>query len=900
MSDDPRHDVTWGLVVAGGGEADREPWREALAASGCRMTVRRVEGLEGVRAALEQGDGEVVLADVDAPGLVLPEVLGELRRRFPDVPLVLLGNRAGEEAALELLKQGVWDLVLKDRLDRLGPVLERARREARGRRERRAAEVRVRESAALYHSLVEQLPHAVFRLDWEGRITFANRRYCEVIGRPLEELLGRTDRELFPPELAEKYWADSRRVMEAGVVHEAVERHVDREGRTGWVQVVKSPQRDAEGGIVGAQCLFWDVTARHLAEEALLASEARLRSLGDNLPGGALYQLLSPAGGGNRYTHVGAGIERLFGIPVAAILEDPKPFWALIVEEDRPRLAALQERSARELTPFECEFRQRAVDGQVRWVVARSVPRRMAEGATVWDGVVLDITDRKRAELQHELLATAIGQAAEAVVITDAGGVIEYVNPAFEKITGYTRAEAIGQTPRVLKSGRHDPEFYRRMWSTLTQGQSWSGRFTNRRKDGSLFEEEATISPVRDPSGRIAHFVGVKRDITREVELEAQFRQAQKMEAIGQLAGGVAHDFNNLLAVILMQAELGELGTKLPKPAATALGEVKRAAGKAASLTRQLLLFSRSQIMQSRVLDLNEVVSGIYRMLQRIVGEDIRLRRKLEAGPLWTYADSGMLDQVLLNLSVNARDAMPEGGSLSIETATRVVAPDEPCPGPGVGPGRYVGMIVADTGCGIPPEVMPRIFEPFYTTKEPGRGTGLGLATVFGIVQQHQGWIEVESRPEQGTTFRIYLPASDQAGAAPDPERKQAPPRGSETILVVEDDPDVRMAVRMVLARHGYRVFDADRARDALEILDRLGGDVQLILTDLVLPEGMNGRDLAVRAQSDHPEIQVVFMSGYSPELAGRQLELGPGQAFLSKPVTAELILETVARCLAR
>ncbi len=789
MSAGAGHGKTLRLVIVGEGEAGGEAWANQLASSGCRVTARRVAGMEALREALDPGEAEVVLAEFGTPGTVFREVLGDLRRRYPDVPLVLLTERSGEEAALELLKEGVWDLVLKDRLDRLGSVLERARQEALARRERRAAEVRVRETAALYHSLVEQLPHAV-------------------------------------------------------------------------------------------------------------SSEARLRSLGDNLPGGALYQLVSAPGGGNHYTHVGAGIERLFGMPVATILEDPKPYWALIVEEDRPRLAALQEQSARELTPFECEFRQRTVDGEVRWVVARSVPRRLSDGATVWDGVVLDITDRKRAQLQHELLATAIEQAAEAVVITDAGGVIEYVNPAFEKTTGYTRAEAIGQTPRVLKSGQHDLEFYRRMWSTLVRGQSWSGRFTNRRKDGSLFEEEATISPVRDPSGRIAHFVGVKRDITREVELEAQFRQAQKMEAIGQLAGGVAHDFNNLLAVILMQAELGEFSTTLPKEAADALGEVKRAAGKAASLTRQLLLFSRSQIMQSRVLDLNEVVSGIYRMLQRIVGEDIRLSRKLEAGPLWTYADSGMLDQVLLNLSVNARDAMPEGGSLTIETATRVIGPDESPPVPGVRPGRHVGMIVADTGCGIPPEVMPRIFEPFFTTKEPGRGTGLGLATVFGIVQQHEGWIEVESAPGKGTTFRIFVPASEQGGTVSVPEPKKSPPRGSETILVVEDDPDVRMAVRMVLAQHGYRVFDADQAREALEILDRLGGDVQLILTDLVLPEGMNGRELAARAQSDHPEVKVVFMSGYSPELAGRQLELGPGQAFLPKPVTAELILETVRRCL--
>ena len=389
------------------------------------------------------------------------------------------------------------------------------------------------------------------------------------------------------------------------------------------------------------------------------------------------------------------------------------------------------------------------------------------------------------------------------------------------------------------------------------------------------------------------------RDISEQRRLEEQLRQSQKLEAIGQLAGGVAHDFNNILAVILMQSELITKRGGLPEPAREGIQQIRAAAERAANFTRQLLLFSRRQVMQPRDLDLNEVVTNLAKMLRRIIGEDVHLELHLHPAPLMTRADAGMLEQVLLNLAVNARDAMPEGGRLIIETTTREFTAEEAAALPDAQPGRYVGLRVSDTGCGIPPEILPRIFEPFFTTKEPGKGTGLGLATVFGIVKQHGGCLQVASEPGRGTTFEVFLPAlAETAAAASATASRPAPRGGTETLLLVEDDSEVRALTRATLERHGYRVLEAPDGLAAIELWRQHCEAVALLLTDLVMPGGLNGRDLARRLRADRPQLKVIYTSGYSAELAGRELNPGPGEAFLQKPSAPELLLETVRRCL--
>ena len=349
------------------------------------------------------------------------------------------------------------------------------------------------------------------------------------------------------------------------------------------------------------------------------------------------------------------------------------------------------------------------------------------------------ITERKEAEAERTRLSEVVNQAAEAVLMTDTSGDIVYVNPAFEKVSGYSRAEVMGRNPRLLKSGKQGPEFYREVWQTITHGLVWSGRLTNRRKDGTLSEEEATIFPVCDPGGRIVNYVAIKRDVTQELRLQEQLQQSQKMEAVGRLAGGVAHDFNNLLTVIMGYGEMAMEGLPQDSPVRSMVGEIVTAGKRATELTRQLLAFSRKQVVQPKVFDLNEVVSSAERLLRRLIGEDIDLLAVRDPYLGRIEADPGQIEQVIMNLAVNARDAMPKGGRLTIETQNVDVGEIDTQRHLGVEPGRYVMLAVSDSGVGMDADAKAHAFEPFFTTKEKGKGTGLGLAMVYGIVKQHGG-----------------------------------------------------------------------------------------------------------------------------------------------------------------
>jgi PAS domain S-box-containing protein len=406
--------------------------------------------------------------------------------------------------------------------------------------------------------------------------------------------------------------------------------------------------------------------------------------------------------------------------------------------------------------------------GKVHTIMTKKALYTDEKGEKFIVGIIRDITERKQAEEANVRLATAVKQAVEAIVITDPNGTILYVNPAFERITGYTSSEVIGRNPRILKSGKHDAAFYRQMWDALPQGKVWSGRVINKKKNGSLYEEEMSISPVFDSAGKITNYVAVKRDVTQEVALATQLRQAQKMEIIGQLAGGVAHDFNNILTVIQGNASLLLNPELKPAEKTECSQQIVQAAQRAAGLTRQLLVFSRKQTIQLTHVSLNEIVAQMTKMLRRVLGENIALQSNYAANLPPIHGDAGMIEQVLMNLVVNARDAMPKGGSLTISTGVQTVDKEQAAQSPGAAPGLHVWLAVSDTGSGIAPENLPRIFEPFFTTKEVGKGTGLGLATAYGIIQQHHGWISVTSETNKGTTFRIYFPAVVNA----EPEKK--------------------------------------------------------------------------------------------------------------------------------
>ncbi len=521
------------------------------------------------------------------------------------------------------------------------------------------------------------------------------------------------------------------------------------------------------------------------------------------------------------------------------------------------------------------------------------------DGVMQLQATVRDITSRKRADQELTRLVMAVEQAAESVVMTDVEGKIQYVNPAFEQVTGYRRAEAEGKNPRFLNSGQQNAEFYQQMWTTINAGKVWSGNFVNRRKDGSLYEEEAVISPVRDAGGKIVNFVAVKRDITEQRKLQQQFLQSQKMEVVGRLAGGVAHDFNNILTAILGYSELSirELGAD--NPARQHNEEIKLAALRAARLTSQLLAFSRKQVLQPKLLNLNVTIAEMEKMLQRLIGEHIQLRTTLADCLGLVKADPGQIEQVILNMVVNARDAMPSGGSLTIQTADITEGQQHNKEHAVEKPGDYVLLAITDSGDGMDDDVKSHIFEPFFTTKPKDKGTGLGLSTCFGIVKQSGGSISVYSEKGFGTTFKIYLPRiGAETSKAVKSEGANELPRGGETLLLVEDEEAVRRIAAFYLRDLGYTVLEAGNGQEAKQIIQQKGRqEIHLLFTDVIMPL-IGGKELAEWMRTAYPNLKIVFSSGYTGDIIDHLGLLGPGIGFLQKPYTPGALARKVREIL--
>ncbi len=503
--------------------------------------------------------------------------------------------------------------------------------------------------------------------------------------------------------------------------------------------------------------------------------------------------------------------------------------------------------------------------------------------------------ERVKAEAATRLRSAALDAAADAVAITDRDGAIEWVNAAFTVMTGYTLPEALGQNHRELtRSGEQDQERHRKLREAMASGRAWRGEMANRRKDGAEYPVDLAMTPIAGPGGQVSHFVAVERDLTESKRLEAQFLQAQKMELVGRLAGGVAHDFNNLLTVINGTCDLLLMTMSASEEVRADLRQIQEAGRRAAALTRQLLAFGRKQILNAENIDLGAMVSDWRKTLLRLIGEDVTLVVDAPAEVSYVRADPGQIEQALMNLAINARDAMPDGGSLTVRTAN-VDLDDSRAARLGVPPGPYVAFEVADTGAGMDQETRDRMFEPFFTTKEPGRGTGLGLSTVLNIVEQSSGAVHVESEPGRGTTVSLYLPRIERDARDDDGGELAgvAEPARRETILVVEDEEPLRLLAGRILAAAGYEVLTAGDAAGALEAAAGHTGAIHLLFTDVVLP-GINGRKLAEQVAARHPGIVVLFTSGYTEDAILRHGVRDEGTPFISKPYTAARLARTV------
>ncbi len=658
-------------------------------------------------------------------------------------------------------------------------------------------------------------------------------------------------------------------------------RYLNKSGNIVWAHVSSAFIRNTAGEPQYFITHIQDITERKRAQMELKQSNDLLRTIIETVP----VAIIGLDMDGKVRTVWNPAAEKMLGWKAQEVMGRIIPTMS---EENREEFRRFRELILSGKTLKGVDVRRKIRDGSPIDYSVYASPLHDTEGSITGNiAVLVDITERKRTEQSIRKLSQVVEQSPVSIVITDTEAGIEFVNTQFIQLTGYTYAEAMGQNPRILMSGETPLDEYNRLWKTITSGGVWKGEFCNRKKNGELFWERAIIAPVRDADSIITHYVAVKEDITERRKLEEQLRQFQKMEAVGQLAGGVAHDFNNMLGVIIGYAELA-LGKITPEDSLRKnLEGILAAASRSAEITRQLLAFARKQTIAPKVLDLNKTINGTLKLLRRLIGEGIELDWVPET-ELWPVKmDPSQVDQILANLCVNARDAIGDVGKVTIETHKTVFDDAYCAEHKGFQPGEYVMLAVSDNGIGMDKPTMEKIFDPFFTTKGIGKGTGLGLSTVYGIVRQNAGFINVYSEPGYGSTFRIYLPRhTDITVQEPKTCSEHLNLRGHETILIVEDETLHLKMVRQMLEICGYRVLTASSPSEALSAA-KTHTVIHLLLSDVIMPE-MNGPDLAKKMMFLYPGIVCLFMSGYTGNIIASHSILDESVNFIQKPFSKQ------------
>lgn len=696
------------------------------------------------------------------------------------------------------------------------------------------------------------LPGVFYVLEQDGCVRMWNPQLERVTGRTAEQIKGLNCLKLLHPEDHAKTRIAIQGVLENG------EDQVD--ARLVALDGTTHPHhfRGRRIELDGRPCILgvgMDISGRLEMEAELQRQLEFQRTLMDSIP---LPLAVKNTAGEyllcNRAFEEFTGVtqNQLPGLKVTDIMPED------IAREHQAKDAKLLENPGMET--FECKLRHQS--GEMRDVIMQKNVFRQSDG-TVGGilGVAMDVTNRKRDEIQLRLQESALRAAANGIVITDRNGQILWANPAFTTLTGYTVKEIAGLTPQVLKSGRQSKEFYDEMWTTILSGRVWRGAMVNKRKDGSFYDEEMTITPLLDEAKEITHFIAIKQDVTQRKQMEAQYLRAQRMEGIGLLAGGIAHDLNNVLAPILMSVQLLE-EMHPDDDTREILRNLQSSTQRGADIVRQVLTFARGIKGERLLLTPKHLIKDMVRVAKEAFPKNIRISSNVPAD-LWNImGDPTQLHQVLLNLTINARDAMPDGGTLNVDARNETVKDLPPEHGIQIADGDYVVMAVMDTGMGIPPELHERILEPFFTTKELGKGTGLGLSTVVGIVKSHHGYLRIISEPGKGAEFMVYLPGVKDGNAADIAEAETKPPMGhGELILLVDDEPPILEVGKDILLRQGYRVVTANDGTEALALVAQQQGKVHVVITDIMMPF-MDGVALVRSLRKMAPEIKIIASSG--------------------------------------
>jgi two-component system, cell cycle sensor histidine kinase and response regulator CckA len=900
---------------------------------------KRVADPDALRAALTER-WDVVICDWSMPGFDGLAAFKVVHEIDPDMPVIIASGTVDEEIAVAALKAGVHDFVGKNKLTRLVPAIQREIREAEIRRERRRADAEVARQRELvahgedrYRAMFDNSPTPMWTFDRDTmRFVAVNDAAIRHYGYSRDEFLSMTLADIRPSQDVGALRQDV--AQSRGISDRRVWRHRKKDGSLMSVEV-----RANDLAVDGKRLrlvLINDVTERErpprrplslwlalavllgVAVFTLVSTNLLVRTMDRAEHSHALLEALDAVG--ERYGDAAQTPQQ-----VAAALADVQAEMALDLNtndaDQQKRFEALETAVTAHDTPaVERELdawvsRTRNFLGEQHAETERQVQlERIGQLvatclsiAILWllfSRLMREAGLRRAAEAvtrqSEESLSTMLHSIGDGVIATDREAKVVRINRVAQELTGWTAAEA---------TGRPFTEVFRVDNAALVT------------RSGARIPIAESTAPIADATGAVTGAIVVFRDVSAErmhedqlvslneelerrvfertaalQKTEEQLRQSQKIEAIGRLAGGIAHDFNNLLSVIISFSELiidDAEKDKLPANVIADLDEVKKAGLRAADLTRQLLAFSRQQVLAPKIVDLNDIVGGMEKLLRRVIGADITLRTVRSTDGAKVKVDPGQMEQVIMNLVVNARDAMPRGGKLTIEVSRAELDATFTADHQGIAPGSYIQLAVTDTGMGMSKDVQAQIFEPFFTTKEKGKGTGLGLSTVFGIVQQSGGTIWVYSEPGTGTTFKIYLPITQEASAAATAVAPIVRPRGSETILLVEDEPQVRAIARGILTRAGYTVLEAEDGAAALQLCERVTAPIHLVLTDVVMPV-MSGRELVEKLSTVRPSAKVLFMSGYTDDTVVHHGVLDHGIAFLQKPIMPDALTKKV------
>jgi len=880
---------------------------DMLREEGLPAEMTSTQNFQGFISALQGSAFDIILADYSLPTCNGLQALHAVREKDPHTPFVLISGTIGEHAAIECLRCGATDYVLKNKLERLAPTVRRAVKEAEERMHRKRAETELIRREKYFRTLTEHSLDILTILDGQGRFVFNSPSLKTVLGFEPKDVAGQVAFALSHDDDLPGVLAAFQSALENPgrvITHEFRCRHQD--GSYRYLEVV-GQNRLNDPDITGVVLNSRDITDRKRAEERWREGEKQYRLIFEGSPtpmwivdlenykflevneaaiqhyGYTREEFMARS---TRDIRSGGETERYTKYVENVVKKGTETFgrgglWrhqkksgeALDVEIKWSRIT-FRGRPAALIMAHDITERKRAAEALEKSEAGLAAAQRIAHLGS-WELDLKNLEDINANELRwsDETFRIFGFEPRQVPVTTDR---------FFRSVHADDRARVAGAVLEALKNGQPFDLEHRII---LPSGEE---RYV--REQGEV---------VLDADGKPIQIRGIVMDITERRQLGEQLRQSQKMEAIGQLAGGVAHDFNNILTVIHGHASLLLIDQGISPSATRSAQQIAQAAERAAGLTRQLLTFSRRQVMQPKRLDLNQLVSNMTMMLGRILGEDITLQLKYWTEPAYIKADSSMIEQVMLNLVVNARDAMPKGGRLAIRITTSKADPNYRQYQPESRAEDFICLTVSDTGCGIDPETLRRIFEPFFTTKEVGKGTGLGLATVYGIVNQHQGWIEVESEVGKGSTFRVFLPMATESGPGENGKGAQPPTRGGhETILVVEDEFAVRELVCSILEGQGYNILSAETGVKALDVWQEHKAKIDLLLTDLVMPDHLNGRELAEKLRAERPKLKVIFTSGYTADVVGKDFVSQQGLHYLQKPYDPQKLSAAVRNCL--